>query len=1063
MATVKSIQTNFTSGVLDPKLAAREDIVFFYNGLKSANNGVIIPQGGFTRRGGLQWARELAPVLAAISLSGATVTAPQGGTASLGHDGDDATFITTTGNIGTTNPFVVAHVDFTASKTVTAVDIINFKLSSGSLDDEFFVQYSTDNSAWTNFGTAFNFAGGERSRRMRNASGPVSARYWRIARIGATNTAETASIGEIRFWEEDDALSEGKLFPFAFSTEEAYMFVASDRNIDVLKGLDYHGSISIPHTSSQLAVTNYTQSLDTMLLFHGAVQTWKIFRQGGDDEFDFRLVPYENIPQYDYGAGVGGVDEIQVLNDGGIFANGDDMTILLEGERTTTIAGGATRADTAANIQTALRNLSNTSPDGILVTDDGGVGFKVTFGLTITGVQISQGTGTNFGDMTVTTGGSALAHAFNGSTNSSNTSAARKSSATFAYLGKDYSASPKVIGRAVVWPANNTGFASGISPTVTLDLYGKTGTAPANSTDGTLLGTLNFTDVDSATSRQVENAGDLNTAWDHVWVRISHNGAAADMYCAELQIYESVGANPDGRRPWDEMSVSVMSGNSVWSTSRTRKGKVPGENIMSDDRGWPGCGTFHQGRLHIGGIPGVPDAVLMSALDSSYFNFDTEIDDATKALMLRAETDQVSAIYQIIAARHLSFFTNDGEFYIPSEKIDDEVALRWTTDAGSKQGLRVHRVEGALVFIQGVKDALDPTREIATSVREFIFEETQQAYKTSLLSKLSSHLVKNPVDVALRKALSTDDADVLIMVNEDGTVTNYTVLREDSVNAFIPMTLREGDKVKSVAVDKKSRVYFITERIINGTARRYVEVSNENLYLDCGDIVTVTAESFTASDGQEEFTWTFTNPGTAAAIIVRRNGGRLDPEEYDVDLGTKTITLLDPAAEGDVVRIAKGIDEVTGLDHLTGETVQTYIDGTQGPDYEIIAGTLSLDDYADIEIQYGFDFDVTGELMPFRIPESETLAAQKIRNTAAILNLYQTSGIEIRANNGAWKPVPLSQMDDAVLDRSELELQFTGEKRISGQLGHAVGAPFEFRQPGPGPFTLLAITREVSL
>jgi hypothetical protein len=648
---------------------------------------------------------------------------------------------------------------------------------------------------------------------------------------------------------------------------------------------------------------NWTQSLDTLLLFHKDVRPPRIFRQGGDDEFDFRAAPFENIPQYDYGAGTGGVNEVQTLNDGGTLASGDKFTVLLEGKRTATITAGASRAASATAIESALNALVNVG-SGITVADASGNGFAVTF------------------------------------------------------------------------------------------------------------------------------AGNV------------------------------------GLQPWDDMTVSVLTGNSVWSTSKTTEGKFPGEDIMSNARGWPRAGLFHQSRLDLGGIASLPDAILFSVV-SEYFNFDTERDDATKALLFRAETDQVGAIYNIVAGRHLSLFTNDGEFYFPNETISDESVIKLTTRSGSKEGLRVFEVDGALIFFQGVKDDVSD-REIATSVREFLFVDTEQSYQANLVSKLSSHLIINPADAALRKALSTDDADILLQINENGTATAYTLLRGDAVNAFMPLATRPGDKLLAVGVDKKRHVYFATERTIDGETVRYIERFNEDLLLDCGGIVTIEYENVSAADaGQDEFEWTFSNPGSADAIGVRLNGGRLEPEDYDVDLGTKTVTLISEVAdmvqEGDIIRISSMIDQIAGLDHLEGEMVKTVIDGTEGEEFEVIGGVLDLGDFADTEVQYGFDYEVSGKMMPLRIPESETLSGDKVRVVKAILQLFETGGIEIRANGKSWQEVSLIQTDDEILDRSTAELLFTGEKKIGGLRGFSIGAPFEFRRPGPTQFTLLGITREVSL
>ena len=899
-------QTNFTSGVVDPLLIDREDTVFYFNGLEDGENLMVIPQGGAKRRPGKRLVQELSKVLSLIDLSGATVTAPNGGTASNAYDGDDTTLVTMTSNIGTTNPCVVLHIDFGSNQAVDAVDIVNYSLTGGSLDDEFFVQYSDDDASWSNYGPAFNWTDTARSRRRRIGQ-TVTHRYWRIVRIGATSIAEKANIGEVRFFEETSELSNAKFISFAYSTVESYMMVVSDKNADVLKGDVLAGSVYLPHENDDIDILNWSQTLDTLLLYHPDHQPNRIFRQGSDDEFDYRKQDFANIPKYDYGAGTGGVNEVQSLNDGGTLASGDKFTILLEGIRTTTITGGATRADSAAAIQTALRALSNTSSSGITVSNTTD-GFTVTF------------------------------------------------------------------------------------------------------------------------------AGD------------------------------------DGDQPWIEMDVGVMSGNSVWTVSRITKGEYPGEDVMSDTRGWPRCGTFYQGRHHIGGLKGLPDAILSSALLgdnglSKFFNFEITIDDDNRALFNTADTDQVSTIYQMYPGRHLSIFTSDSEFFIPNEPISVESVLKQTTRAGSKEGIRVHEADGALLFLQGVQDD-NSTLEIGTSLREFLFIDTEQSYQAQNLSRLSSHLIKDPISVSLRKAVDTDEADMLLLVNNDGTLTANTVMRLENVNAFMPMStgndVRTNDKILACGVDKKRRVYFLTERDIAGTTKRFIERWDDNMLLDCSGVVSVTSETYIATEGQTTFNWTFTNPASADAIGVRVNGGRLDPSEYSVTLGSKQIVLDTAAVVGDQVRIASMIDEISDLDIYEGEDLQVLFDGTPEPDvFTVSSGVLSLGKYADTEIQYGFDFNVYGKLLPFRIPETETLDGQLMRVVNVFLSLYNTGDIDLRANDGDWQPVSLLSYDEDILDRSMMELLFTGTKEVEGLLGYTKTGNVEFRQSTFAPLTLRSITREV--
>ena len=54
MSRSVTIQSNFTTGEIDPLLKSRIDINQYYNALEQARNVLIQPQGGVTRRPGLQ-------------------------------------------------------------------------------------------------------------------------------------------------------------------------------------------------------------------------------------------------------------------------------------------------------------------------------------------------------------------------------------------------------------------------------------------------------------------------------------------------------------------------------------------------------------------------------------------------------------------------------------------------------------------------------------------------------------------------------------------------------------------------------------------------------------------------------------------------------------------------------------------------------------------------------------------------------------------------------------------------------------------------------------------------
>lgn len=59
MGQARSLQTSFTSGVLDPQVESRTDLEHFFRGMRTGDNVVVLPQGGVRRRPGLKYVAAL--------------------------------------------------------------------------------------------------------------------------------------------------------------------------------------------------------------------------------------------------------------------------------------------------------------------------------------------------------------------------------------------------------------------------------------------------------------------------------------------------------------------------------------------------------------------------------------------------------------------------------------------------------------------------------------------------------------------------------------------------------------------------------------------------------------------------------------------------------------------------------------------------------------------------------------------------------------------------------------------------------------------------------------------
>lgn len=197
-------------------------------------------------------------------------------------------------------------------------------------------------------------------------------------------------------------------------------------------------------------------------------------------------------------------------------------------------------------------------------------------------------------------------------------------------------------------------------------------------------------------------------------------------------------------------------------------------------------------------------------------------DDAVEATL---DTNQLNIIVDIISGRDLQVFTTGGEFYVPQQGTDPITPLTFTfkqvSRNGTKVGTRVESLESGSLFIQKQGKALN----------EFLFSDTQLTYISQRISLLSGHLLKNPSRISLRRATSTDEGDLLLLVNAtDGSMAAYSVLRSQQIVA--PSEFTTDGEFLDVGVDVTD-IYTVVKRVFNGTTRYFVELFSNDRFTDC--------------------------------------------------------------------------------------------------------------------------------------------------------------------------------------------------------------------------------------
>lgn len=325
--------------------------------------------------------------------------------------------------------------------------------------------------------------------------------------------------------------------------------------------------------------------------------------------------------------------------------------------------------------------------------------------------------------------------------------------------------------------------------------------------------------------------------------------------------------------------------------------------------GYPRSVTFHQGRLWFGGSKSLPSTIWGSKV-GLYFDFkilEGLDDEPIEATM---ETNTLNAIVDIYSGNDLQIFTTSGEFYIPqitNEPITPgNIMIRPQSRNGAKQGIRVQGLGSGTLYIQRQGKALN----------EFVYTDAERAYVSTNISLLSSHLLKTPVDMTVRRATSTDEGDRLLIVNsDDGSISCFTLLR--SQNVIAPTRWTTDGTYKNVGVDVTT-LYALVKRTINGTDKYYIETFDNDVLLDCATTGGALAASVTGYSRLEAKSVSIIADGVVLSNKTVSSGAftmdRAAASSYQIGLSfTPTLKLMPPEPKlpgGNAQGVRKRIAEV---------------------------------------------------------------------------------------------------------------------------------------------------------
>jgi|14_taG_2_1085336.scaffolds.fasta_scaffold02959_6 hypothetical protein len=401
MAKTRFIQSSFVSGELSPLLKGRIDINQYYQAVETADNVVIVPQGGMRRRPGTSFVGQGVDTLVVDSWTG---TMPNGGTVASLNDNDRSTSTQTTTPPGTTTDWVFVDCDVSlAFGNIVFIEVTDMFATAGSTSDMMF-QYSTDGGTTWVDQQAIPLIG-TNPQNFRFPVDPASAiTDWRIIRDGSDSFAGNIGASGVNYYYSGgNRDSRTKLESFEVEADRNYLVEFTPENIRIYRTNATTGD-PVQRVIDILPIWNAypagflsfidvenirVATVENVMLIVGNFQPLRLVNLGTDTDWSLDEIPFTNVPQFDYDDAQSPTptSEIQVMTLGhtgsGQWKRGDRFEVDIESvvSKSISYAGDSTpdeQAATVFNIQKNLQEMPVFGETGVAVERTGSQEYTIT-------------------------------------------------------------------------------------------------------------------------------------------------------------------------------------------------------------------------------------------------------------------------------------------------------------------------------------------------------------------------------------------------------------------------------------------------------------------------------------------------------------------------------------------------------------------------------------------------------------------------------------------------------------------------------------------------------------
>ena len=328
------------------------------------------------------------------------------------------------------------------------------------------------------------------------------------------------------------------------------------------------------------------------------------------------------------------------------------------------------------------------------------------------------------------------------------------------------------------------------------------------------------------------------------------------------------------------------------------------EQSYSQLRGYPAAVGFHENRLWFGGTLAQPDTVWASK-SGLYYNFDIGEARDDDGLELVMSIGEVATIRHFVSNRDIHIFTAGSEFFIPTfqnQPITPTNARVKRQTAFGSSFVRPQPFYGATIFGQiGGK-----------MIRQFVFDDSEQAYKADPISLLSSHLISDPVQMCVISGAVNTAESFVFAQNFTGEIAVYNLNRVEGVAGWT--RFETNGSFHSVTAIGNRVFAIIKTNLGSGTNSFVLSELNQNVSLDLGNLYTGTAGVFTVSNYFEDGAQVDVISATDYLGKFTVSGGQIDVSAVD-----SSLTSCQVGFGFDVELKTNPIDVSTGVGPETGQ------------------------------------------------------------------------------------------------------------------------------------------------